>query len=378
MTISSIITFLTILFLLVVIHELGHFLFAKYFKMRVDEFAFGFPPALFKKKIGETTYSLNLIPLGGYVKIFGENGLDEEEKKNLSESEKKNLFGNHVWYKKILVLLGGVLFNVIGAIILFTFALVLGTSLSIDPSEIKDVSFVNRELVLANISPKSPLLETTISVGDKIISMQADGVGLSGEDIFSSSVSGFIQEHNNSKIDITFKNKGGKIETISVIPRGGIIEGKKIVGASFADIAFKKYGFFEAIVEATKITYHQLLFIFSSLYELVQDLLFKDTKVSDSVAGPIGLAMMTSKVSSKGLDQILIFAAMLSLSLAAFNILPIPALDGGRIFLVLAEVAMRKKIKASYEQLFHGLGFILLLCLMLFVTYYDIVKAMAS
>ena len=87
--------------------------------MRVDEFAFGFPPNIFKKKVGETTYSLNLIPLGGYVKIFGENGLEEEELKKLSDHEKNRLFGNKPWWQRIIVLCGGVAFNIFGAIILF-------------------------------------------------------------------------------------------------------------------------------------------------------------------------------------------------------------------------------------------------------------------
>lgn len=376
MTISSLIIFLGILFLLVVIHELGHFLFAKYFKMRVDEFAFGFPPTLLSKKFGETLYSLNLIPLGGYVKIFGENGLTEEEIKNLNEIEKKQLFGSKPWWQRIIVLCGGVLFNIIGALILFTFVFMIGSNVYLDQDEVKATSASERNLEVIEINSKSPLTATPIVLGDKIIGMRANGEFLEKENLSSFTAAEFIQTHNNSQIEITYQNKLQEIITISVIPKAGIVEDKKILGAKFADTAFKKYSFIEAIPHAIQTTAYQLQYIFTSLWQLISDLIFKDAKVEDNLSGPIGLAVMTTKVSSEGLDKILAFAAMLSLSLAVFNILPIPALDGGRIVFIAYEVIRGKKTKASTEQLFHGLGFLALLILMIFVSYFDIVKAL--
>lgn len=376
MTIYSILLFLIILFTLVVVHELGHFSIAKFFKMRVDEFAFGFPPNLFRKKMGETVYSFNLIPLGGYVKIFGENGLSEEELNKLSDHDKKGLFGNKAWYKKILVLSGGVLFNIFAAILLFTFAFTKGTDIYLTENEVATTPANIRQVVLVDLNPKSPLIGSGISVGDTILEMHADGEVLTSPEMNSFSAREFVQKHNNSQIQVSYKNKRGDFKQIITVPKAGIVEAKKVLGATFADSTFKKLSFFESFGQAVEVTYQQIIYIFTSIFGLVHDMIYKDAKVEDNISGPIGLAVMTTKVSEKGIDQIFIFAAMLSLSLAVFNILPIPALDGGRIAFVLAELAVRKKIKASTEQLFHGLGFLLLLCLMIFVTYFDIVRSL--
>lgn len=383
MTFTSLIIFFAILFFLVVIHEAGHFLFAKYFKMRVDEFAFGFPPSLFSKKIGETIYSFNLIPLGGYVKIFGENGLSEEEKSKLSPDEEKQLFGNSRIWPRFLVLTGGVLFNIIGAYFLFVFSL-LGTSkIFVSPEQILNTDLPSKKLLLVDVKEKSPIKLTNLKPGMEIVgvSVKKDNItdGLNKEEVNSQNVSEFVQKYNDSEISILFVNSenNNKVEIAKVIPKAGIVEGKKILGASFANQVTRNYSFSHAIVDAAKITYSQIISIFVSLFELVKNLIFTDIKVEDNLAGPIGLAMMTSKVADRGLSEILTFAAMLSLSLAVFNILPIPALDGGRMFFLLLEAVRKKKIKAEIEQVFHGVGFMLLLLLMLFVSYFDLVKAMA-
>lgn len=375
MTISSIIIFLSILFVLVVVHEAGHFLFAKLFKMRVDEFAFGFPPKLLGFKKGETQYSFNLIPLGGYVKIFGENGLTEDEIKNLSHEEKKRLFGSHNPYRRILVLSGGVLFNIVAAVVFFAVALMYGSNVYLTQDEVKQIDYTKRELVIVEINEKSPLRESGVMVGDRITMIKSGDFSLAGNDLSSFAATEFVQTFNDSSIEIKYVNELGNEQTIQVVPKAGIVEGKKILGAKFADSSYKKYSFFPAIYEAIIMTYDQLKYIVQSLVDLVKNLIWNNTKIEDSVSGPVGLAMLTSKVATKGIDQIFFFAALLSLSLAVFNILPIPALDGGRIVFVVAEIVFKRKVKVQVEQLFHGLGFLLLLCLMVFVTYFDIVKA---
>ena len=382
MTITSLIIFFAILFFLVVIHEAGHFLMAKWCKMRVDEFAFGFPPSLFSKKIGETLYSFNLIPLGGYVKIFGENGLSKEDLEKLPEHEQKQLFGNKKISSRLLVLVGGVLFNIIGAYLLFTISLFSGTKMFVTPEEITADDLMNKKLLLVDVKEKSPLVDTGLQRGMEILgaSVEKDKViwSLNKQEINSKTLSEFIQKYNDSQITLNYLNNENIEGEVMVIPKAGIVEGKKVIGASFANQVARNYSLPGAMVDAAKITFGQLTFIFVSLFELVKNLIFTDTKVEDNLAGPIGLAMMTSKVSERGFAEILSFAAMLSLSLAAFNILPIPALDGGRIVFVLLEAVRRKKVKAETEKLFHGLGFALLLLLMLFVSYFDIVKAFTS
>lgn len=378
MTISSLIIFLSILFALVVVHELGHFVSAKYFKMKVEEFAFGFPPSLLSKKIGETLYSINLIPLGGYVKILGENGLTEEEIARLTDKEREQLFGNKEWWQRIIVLSGGVLFNILGAFILFVVIFMIGSNVFLEKDEIQNIPNEKRQTIVTNIDPKSPLVGTGMEPGDEILSLQTSTETLSPEKLDSFTATEFVQRNNNSLINISFKKLNQKSDTeiysAEVVPKAGIVEGKKVIGLSFSESTYKKYSFFEAIPEAFKTTFEHLKLIFSSLGNLIYNLIFKNAKVEDNLSGPVGLAMMTSKVSERGLDQILAFAALLSLSLAAFNILPIPALDGGRIAFVLYESIKGKKVNPNTEQLFHGIGFLALIALMVFVTYFDILK----
>ena len=384
MTITSLIIFFGILFFLVVIHELGHFVFAKWTKMRVDEFAFGFPPRLLSKKIGETLYSFNLIPLGGYVKIFGENGLTEDEKNKLSDQDKKQLFGNKKISHRLLVLVGGVLFNIIGAYVLFFFMLLGGTNVFLNSSTIELLSpeeLNSKKLLLVNVKDGSPIENSSLKVGHEIISVSIlkDKVvtELKKPEINGKNLPEFIQSNVDSEFVFKHIDENGIYAETKLIAKAGLVEGRKVLGASFADQMYKEYSVLGALVDAFKLTAGNLQFIFISLYQLVVDLFAGNTNVEDNLAGPIGLAVLTTKVSERGLDDILSFAAMLSLSLAAFNILPIPALDGGRIVFVLLEAVRKKKVRTDVEQMFHGFGFLLLIMLMLFVSYFDIVKALA-
>lgn len=352
--------------------------------MRVDEFAFGFPPRLLSKKIGETLYSFNLIPLGGYVKIFGENGLTDEEKDKLSEHEKKQLFSNKKISHRLLVLVGGVLFNIIGAYVLFFFMLLGGTNVFLNPSTIDLMSaeeLGSKKLLLVNVKEGSPIENSSLKVGDEVVSVSIikDQVllELKKPEINGKNLPEFIQANVDSEFLFKYVDENGGPGEVKLIPKAGLVEGRKVLGASFADQMYKEYSVGSAIVDAAKLTTGNLMFIFVSLYQLVVDLFAGKTDVEDNLAGPIGLAVLTTKVSERGLDDILSFAAMLSLSLAAFNILPIPALDGGRIVFVLLEAVRRKKVRADIEQMFHGFGFLLLILLMLFVSYFDIVKALA-
>ncbi len=376
MTISSLIIFFLILFMLVVVHEFGHFIFAKWMKMRVDEFAFGFPPKLYSKKIGETVYSFNMIPLGGYVKIYGENGLDEEELKKVSKDESDKTFSSKSVWARLLVLCGGVMFNLLAAIILFTIVFINGSYEGLSSEQVKITPANKRELVINSINPKSQLARQNINPGASIVSFSSDKNILEGENLSASTASQFVQDNNNSNIEIKYIDKITKqVGAISALAIPGIVDGKKVLGVSFADVAFKKYPLHLAIIEAVKNTYYQTVFIFSSLITLVHDLIYKNAKLEDSVSGPVGLAILTAKISTQGLEQILGFAAMLSISLAVFNILPIPALDGGRVVFVLIEAITKRKVSVKVEQIFHTTGFLLLMALMLFVTYFDIAKA---
>jgi regulator of sigma E protease len=375
MTGAAIITFFIILFVLVIVHELGHFLFAKLTKMRVDEFAFGFPPRLFGKKIGETLYSFNLIPLGGYVKIFGENRLDEGV-----TNEKDRSFESKSAFARILVLAGGVLFNIIAAVFLFTFSFMNSPQRVITPEESLNIPFNERKVMIAQISEKSAFYKNPFFMeGTEILSMGTQKENIPNEKLNSASIGKLIEENQNSIIRIEYKTtiEGETVNKVAeVVPLPGILEGKKALGLGFVDIANKGYTTKEAFINGFKFTFASLETIFIELWKLVKNLFAGNAKIQDSLSGPIGLAMITQKVSEQGIERIFFLAGMLSLSLAAFNILPIPALDGGRILFVLLEVITRRKMPIKIEQSFHTIGFLLLIGLMIFVTYFDILKIM--
>jgi len=373
MTTTAIITFFIILFVLVIVHELGHFLFAKLTKMRVDEFAFGFPPRLFGKKIGETLYSFNLIPLGGYVKIFGENRLDEG-----IANEKDRSFDSKSSFARILVLAGGVIFNIIAAIFLFTFSFMNSPQRAITPEESLNIPFNDRKVLIAQISEKSAFYKNPFFMeGTEILSVGTQKETIPSEQLNSLSIGKLIEDNQNSIIRIEYKTtiEGETVNKVAeVVPLPGILENKKALGLGFVDMANKGYTIKEAFINGFKFTFASLETIFIELWKLIKNLFAGNAKIQDSLSGPIGLAMITQKVSEQGIERIFFLAGMLSLSLAAFNILPIPALDGGRILFVLLEVITRRKMPIKIEQSFHTIGFLLLIGLMIFVTYFDILK----
>ncbi len=383
MNIISLLIFIFILFMLVIIHEAGHFIFAKIMKMRVDEFAFGFPPRLFSKKIGETKYSFNLIPLGGYVKIFGENGIDDSENtKREDRQDRRDMhrsFESKGFWAKLIVLSGGVLFNFIACILLLTLSFLFSKQISLSEDEAAKIALDQRSLIVTSVDIKSNLKSQNINVEDKIISISSNGQTLTGVALTKTSFTDLIQKNTDELMEVKLlDNKTNKEKIVSAVPQAGIVDGKKVLGLSVLDVAYTKLGFLEAIQKAYSFTMYQTKFIFTELYKLIINSFNGTANIKDSLAGPIGLASATRDIGERSVSTVLAFAAMLSLSLAIFNILPIPALDGGRILFIfvdeLSKKILKKKIPHTAEKLFHTSGFILLMILFVFVTYSDIAK----
>jgi regulator of sigma E protease len=384
MTVTSLAIFFGILFFLVVVHEGGHFIFAKLAKMRVDEFAFGFPPNLFSKKIGETKYVFNLLPLGGYVKIFGEQGLSDEELN--SQANQKDLarsFDRQGVWARLFVLSGGVIFNLIACVLLLALSLSLGSEVALDTEMAKATPSENRSLVVADVLPQSNLYKQGLRQGDKITVVQADnGKVLDKNNLFAEAVTQFTKDNNGSLIHLSVESESTKeIKTYSAVPQAGLVEGKKILGISLVDTAYKQYTFSESLVQAGRDTVSYTKYIFGELGKLLKGVFTQEGDVKQALSGPIGMAVATKQIAEKSFSNIVAFAALISLSLAVFNILPIPALDGGRILFVLSEVPykliFKKSIPKKIEQTTHAIGFLFLIGLMLLVTYFDILKLLA-
>lgn len=365
MSIFSIIIFLIILLVLVFVHELGHFLTAKWVNMRVDEFAFGFPPRLFSKKVGETKYSLNAIPLGGYVSIWGETGEVDDEARG-----HKRAFGNRPKWAQLLVLIAGVFMNMLLAFLIFIFTSYGNVSVSTSDPEY-GARTVNKRIVVIDAHSNSPAQMIGLTAGSVITEVKSNG---QKADLSSSkNVISFIERNNLSSFDITFiSDKGEKIKT-TISPVYGIIEGKRALGISIDQMGDIETSFWEA----TKISWMKTKNITYLTIFGVKDLLsslFKGENVLSSLSGPIGIAKIVDGTSSYGLSAILNLTAILSINLAIFNILPLPALDGGRIVIVLFEAVSRRKVPFKYYSWLNVVSFLALMALLIVVTIHDVIK----
>ena len=366
----SFILFLIILAALIFVHELGHFLIAKLFKIRVDEFALGFPPTLFKKKYGETVYKLNIIPFGGYVSIFGENPDDESMKGPDAHRSMVNM--NRA--KQAGVLLAGVTFNIIFAWILISITLVLGISPTASFSSQTNAQ-TEGKVIVTSVIEKSPASSAGFMVGDLIVKANDSDQEISGSTLTVTSIQALIAEKDLDLI--TFEViRGNETKDIKVVPLMGILADlaeKPAIGISMDSGELVKVPWYTAPYNGLITTYHATVMTASGLGQFFLASV-QGTADFKQVSGPIGIVGMVGNASASGLAYVLFFTAIISINLAVINILPFPALDGGRLLFVAIESVIRKNISPRIMNTFNALGFALLILLMLVVTYHDIAK----
>ncbi len=360
------IIFLIVLSVLVFIHELGHFLIARLFKVRVDEFAIGFPPRLFSFKKGGTRYSINLIPLGGYVKIYGEGSEDVLSPDNILAKPR---------WQQALVLIAGVVFNALLAWVLFTSTLMAGAKAPVEdfPAEYSS----NPSVLITGVSKGSPAELAGLKAGDEIVGLQS-GVASSSTVISTSTLkTAEIREQiilSTSTLGVVV-SRNGDVQTFITTPKDGINgvqAGKKGLGIMMADVATVKLPLGAAIVAG----YQQTVYITKEIVVSTFDFLvriFKGEAKSSEVSGPVGIATHVGQAARLGWVYLANFAAFISLNLAVLNLLPIPALDGGRLVVVILEAIRRKPFNQKVLQALNAGSFILLLLLMVFVTFQDVV-----
>lgn len=352
--------FVLILGSLVLIHEFGHFITAKAAKIRVDEFGFGFPPKLFGFKKGETEYTLNLLPFGGFVKIFGEDPTELP-----SEGEKKRSFIFKPKWVQMAVIVAGVFFNFIFAWLLFSITFMSGLEVPVS----YNAAATNPRLMITYVATNSPASESGLLSGDTILFLESKTRSL--QEVTPQSVSEFI---SSSQGDITVLYKrNDELKTITVSPREGVIPQKKAIGISLDVVGTMRLPFWLALKEGGKTTVELSQATFIGLTEFFGNL-FSGRGDFSQISGPVGIASIVGDVSRLGLMHILSFAALLSINLGVINLLPFPALDGGRLLFLLIETVQRKPLKMSFVRAAHGAGFIFLILLMLIVTFYDIVR----
>ncbi len=361
--IVTILAFVLILSVLVLIHELGHFFVAKKLGIKVEEFGIGFPPRAISRKFGETVYSINWLPVGGFVKLFGEDEagggkIGKQGAGNRGQGAVDEVgrayYARPLW-QRMAVVTAGVIMNVVLAIVLISFLFAT-----------QGVPLPTDNIVVTEVAHSSPAEIAGLRKNDKILR-------INNKEIKDTSL--FISETKKLKgQEVTLIVKRGDQQfTTKLTPRVNSPKNQGAMGVAISNIEVKKYSWIEApffgTIEAAKFSW----MIASGLGTMITDFVLHGAK-PQGVAGPIGVAQLTGEAVRAGWFAVLWFMALLSLNLAVLNILPIPALDGGRFFFMIIEMVTRKKVSPKYEAYAHGVGLVLLLGLMAVVTILDLTR----
>ncbi|MFH1255574.1 MAG: RIP metalloprotease RseP [bacterium] len=369
----TIISFAAVLCVLVFAHELGHFMIARRFGVKAEEFGFGFPPRIFgvykntagkwkfvfgsKKAVGakSTVYSINWLPLGGFVKIKGENGEDETD---------ADSFACRPIWQRSFILSAGVAMNIVLAAVLISFGFMIGLPQSLDGDLSSRANVSHRQIQIAQVMKNTPAESAGLKAGDYIVGIDSKSFSNYHE----------LQDYTalNQGNELYYKiRRGNDIIDKYIVPRR--IEGvdKAGIGIAIAEIGVVSYPWHIAVLEGTKTTFILTWNIIMAFYELIKGLISGHGVTAD-LSGPVGIANMAGQVARMGFVYLLQFTALLSINLAVINFIPFPALDGGRVLFLIIEKIKKSPIKKEVEAAMHNIGFALLMILVLLVTFRDV------
>ncbi len=353
---NTLFSFILVLGLLIFVHELGHFLFAKLFRVRVLKFSLGFGPKVFGRVIGETEYVVSVLPLGGYVKMFGEN----PDEQNVSDEEKTVSFSHKTVLQRFCIVLAGPLFNMIFPIILF-----FGVFSTVGQPYQNDTTQVGV------VSEDLPAFEGGIRTGD--IFLEIDGeVTNSWMDVLNG-----VKNSGGKELIILVQRGEERIET-KIVPvfdavkneLGEVVEEKYLIGIlPGGEIAYRPVSLTEAFRDACSLTWGYVETIAKIIVKLVQ----REIPASE-LGGPILIAKITGEQMKAGWINLLYFTSLLSVNLGLLNLLPIPVLDGGHLIFLTLEGLRRKPLNERAQIIAQQIGIAFLGTLMVFVFYNDIMR----
>lgn len=346
----TVVLFLIILSVLVLVHEAGHFLAARILGVHVEEFGLGFPPRAVGWKRGRVLYSLNWLPLGGFVKLKGEQGE--------AQNDPDSFAAQHVW-KRLTILVAGVAMNFVLAIILLTASFAVGMPQIVDTHTPGAANASGARIQIVSVAPQSPAERAGIGLGDTVVTI--DGSAFEQIADFQQ----YVSERPDQVLSLVLE-RGDQLRTITVTPARAREDEPARIGIGLAKTAVISYPIHEAFVLAVKTTGALTTGIFTMLGRAFSHFAF------DGFVGPVGIATYTATAAQLGFSYIMNLMAQLSVSLAVINILPIPALDGGRVLFTLIEKARGRALRPVLENAIHLLGFFALIFLLLAVTIRDI------
>ncbi len=328
-------------------HEAGHFGVAKLFKLKVDEFGFGFPPRMYAWRRGETDYSLNWLPFGGFVKIAGENdALSDDILKSEEENAalKKRLFIFQSATVRSAIVVAGVIVNFLIGWFLLTLVLLIGTP---------------QALVITQIQPGSPAEQAGFLAGDVVKSFPD-----------SNSFIAFVNQNRGKSITLEVI-RGGKDVSISAVPRVESDSHQGALGVYLADAGTERQGFFGAVWGGLKNSIMICWMAIAAFYDLIKNLLFHGALL-EGVVGPVGIFSVAQETGRVGWVYLIQLLSIISLNLAVVNLIPFPALDGGRFFMILIEKVKGSPISRKIESIVNVIGFAFLILLMVLLTFRDV------
>lgn len=361
--------FIIIIVALILVHELGHFLTAKFFGIRVDEFGIGFPPRIFAIKKGETTYTLNAIPFGGFVKIFGE----DPDEVSMHGYDSDRSFVNKPKWNQVVVLVAGVTFNILFAWLLISVVFMVGMPTGVT-EENKEI-ITNSHLVVVDVLKESPAHIAGLQTGDVVESVVPvrEGVALPNKQT-PEEVTNLIRSLGTSgeAVSVAYGRDGVKYE-IDIIPQEGLVENGVALGVQLENIGTLQLNPFHAFFAGAVRTFDLTIAVAVGLGMFIFQAVTGSADFS-TVAGPVGIVGIVGDASLLGFVYILNFIAIISINLAVINLIPFPALDGGRVLFVIIEKIKGSPITPKIANTANGIGFVLLLLLMLVVTFNDILK----
>lgn len=336
---STVIATIFVFGLLILVHELGHFITAKSVGMRVDEFAIGFGPKLISKKIGETMYSLRIIPLGGYNKIAG---MDPDE-----EQDERSFSAKPIWARMLVIVAGSAMNLVLPVILLF----IVFVSAGIDTP--------SNQPIIGKTFPDKPAAMAGLLPGDKVSSVNGTPIE-SWRDFVS-----VIQSNAGANLTIIYSRGAEQDKTAILTPEYDETTKRGIIGVI---PLIDKYQ--PGVVEAIALAFKQTLFVAQSMVIAIGEMIAG--KTAADVAGPIGVAQMAGEVAQLGIIPLLQFAAFLSINLGLINLLPVPVLDGGHVVTLAVEGLRGKPLNRNQMQFIQLIGFALLMLLFVVATFKDI------
>ncbi|HEX8591130.1 MAG TPA: M50 family metallopeptidase [Candidatus Paceibacterota bacterium] len=363
----TVLIFIVILVGLIVAHELGHFFVAKLSGMRVDEFGIGYPPRLAGWRYGETEYTLNALPFGGFVRIYGE---DE------TATDSPRAFSARPRPLQAITLVAGILMNLLVAYIIISGMLTAGAPRALTPEEA--LRAPDAALVVASVLPGGPAETAGFAPGDKLLRIEGpSGIGyFNGAAGFSEAVANPVEDDGPRHFIV---ERNGVEHVITATPAAGVIAGdpdRRALGVSLATVGTLPVPWHEAPIEGAKLTWELtkqtavgLVQFFGSVFTFSADLA--------QVSGPVGIAGVVGEAYDQGLTPLFTITALISINLALINLLPIPALDGGRLLFVIIESVIRRPIPTVFVRGVNLAGFAFLILLMVVITASDVFKILS-